>query len=186
MFNEEFAALGQVTLSLLDDRLQVAGTYVRGEFGDFVADAGDDISGIFDLGVGTSAANNPFDNEAIDTNNFGVEAAYQLNDRISLNAFGLYTEAQEANGDGEVDIWSYGAGLSLPDFGKEGNLAAIFAGVEPYEGTQDLPIHLEALYKYQLNDNVSITPGVEYLISPNGDDDEEDALIGVLRTTFTF
>jgi len=186
LFNEEFAALGQVTLSFLDDRLQLAGTYVRGQFGDFAED-GDDIAGIFDLGVGTSTASNPFENEAIDTNNFGVQAAYQLSDRIAFNAFGLYTEALEADGDGEVDIWSYGAGLSFPDLGKEGNLGAIFAGVEPYEGTQDLPIHLEALYKYQLNDNISITPGVEYLISPNGgDDDEEDALIGVLRTTFTF
>lgn len=186
LFNEEFAALGQVTLSLLDEKLQVAGTYVRGEFGDFVAEDGDAIGGIFDLGVGTNAASQPFGNEAIDTNSYGVEAAFQLNDRIALNAFGLYTDAQEANGDDEVDIWSYGAGLSLPDFGKEGNLAAVFVGVEPYEGNQDLPIHIEGLYKYQFNDNISITPGVEYLISPNGDEDDEDALIGVLRTTFTF
>ena len=178
--NEEYSALGQVTLSLLDEKLQLAGTYVLGQFG-----AGDNT--IYDLGVGTDLARQPFgDGEQVAANSYGVEAAYQLGDRIALNAFGMYTDAQIIDGSDSAEIWSYGAGLSLPDFGKEGNLAAVFVGVEPYEGNQDLPIHIEGLYKYQLNDNISITPGVEYLISPNGNEDDEDALIGVLRTTFTF
>ena len=187
LFNEEYAALGQVTFSLLEERLQVAGTYVRGEFSDLTNEGNNTI---FDLGVGTGSANSPFDSGVkLATNSFGVQAAYQLNDRIALNAFGMYTDAQEDedDGDGEADIWSYGAGISFPDLGKEGNLAAIFAGAEPYNGdSDDIPIHLEGLYKYQLNDNISITPGVVYITSPNGDEDDEDALIGVLRTTFTF
>ena len=200
LFNEEYSALGQVTLSLLDDKLQVAGTYSLGKFGNEIG-VGDDglplpdggTNGIFDAGVGTASARVPLgEGDKVTTNSYGVEAAFQLNDRIALNAFGMYTDAQESVGDGEAEIWSYGAGLSFPDLGKEGNLAAIFAGVEPYVGnstdveSDDLPIHLEGLYKYQFNDNISITPGVVYLISPNGDEDNEDALIGVLRTTFTF
>ena len=180
LINEEYSALGQVTLSLLDEKLQIAGTYVLGQFG-----AGDNT--IYDLGVGTELARQPFgDGEKVAANSYGVEAAFQLNDRIALNAFGMYTDAQVADDNQSAEIWSYGAGLSLPDLGKEGNLAAIFAGVEPYEGNQDLPIHLEGLYKYQFSDNISVTPGVIYLISPNGNEDDEDALIGVLRTTFTF
>lgn len=180
LFNEEYSVLGQVTLSLLDDKLQLAGTYVLGQFG-FTENT------IFDLGVGTDLARNPFgDTGRVATNSYGVQAAYQLGDRIALNAFGLYTDAQLASDPGETEIWSYGAGVSLPDFGKEGSLAAIFAGVEPYAEGQDNPIHLEGLYKYQFNDNVSLTPGVVYIINPNGNDEDEDALIGVLRTTFTF
>ncbi|MEL6495421.1 MAG: iron uptake porin [Cyanobacteria bacterium J06623_7] len=184
LFNEEYSALGQVTLSLLDDKLQLAGTYVLGQFG-----AGDNT--IFDLGVGTASARNPFDGK-ISANSYGVEAAFQIGDRIALNAFGMHTDAQQAVGDEDAEIWSYGVGLSLPDLGKEGNLAAIFAGVEPYVGSRsngesdDSPIHIEGLYKYQFNDNISITPGVVYIISPNGNEDDEDALLGVLRTTFTF
>ncbi len=178
LFNEEYSALGQVTLSLLDEKLQLAGTYVLGQLGE-------SDNTIFDLGVGTAAAKNPFDG-AISANSYGVEAAFQLSDRIALNGFGMYTDAQQADGPLSTEIWSYGAGLSLPDFGKEGNLAAIFAGVEPYAQGEKNPIHLEGLYKYQFNDNVSITPGVVYLINPNGNDVDEDALIGVLRTTFTF
>ena len=187
LFNEEYSALGQVTLSLLDDRLQLAGTYVLGQFGNAQDDDGN-IAGIFDLGVGTAAANTPFGNDnKVVANSYGVEAAFQLNDRIALNAFGMYMDAQiSEDGNGDTEIWSYGAGLSLPDLGKEGNLGAIFAGVEPYADGQENPIHLEGLYKYQFNDNISITPGVIYLVNPNGNDEDDDAILGVLRTTFTF
>ena len=180
LFNEEYSVLGQVTFSLLDDKLQLAGTYVLGQFGF-------NDNTIFDLGVGTDLARNPFgDTGRVAANSYGVQAAYQLGDRLALNAFGMFTDAQLASDPGDTEIWSYGAGVSLPDFGKEGSLAAVFAGVEPYAEGQDNPIHLEGLYKYQFNDNISVTPGVVYIINPNGNDEDDDALIGVLRTTFTF
>ena len=191
LFNEEYSALGQVALSLLDDKIQVAGTYVLGKFG-----AGSNE--IFDLGVGTADATQPFEGGTkVSANSYGVEVAFQPLDFLAINAFGMFTDAQESADDGEAEIWSYGVGISLPDLGKEGNLAAIFAGAEPYVGSrsgddieelsEDTPIHLEGLYKYQFNDNISITPGVVYIINPNGGEEEEDdALIGVLRTTFTF
>ncbi|WP_198016396.1 carbohydrate porin, partial [Coleofasciculus chthonoplastes] len=74
----------------------------------------------------------------------------------------------------------------------------IFGGVQPYAGNIDvpsgdfrrdndsLPWHVEAFYKYQLTDNISFTPGVIWLMNPDQDSDNEDAVIGTLRTTFTF
>ena len=187
LFNEEYSALGQVTLSLLDDKLQLAGTYVLGKFG-----ASDNT--IYDLGVGTDTARQPFGENGgeVSSNSYGLEAAFQLGDRIALNAFGMLTKAQQSAGDQDADIYSYGAGLSFPDLGKEGNLASLFVGAEPYVdsasdgGGEDAPIHIEGLYKYQFNDNISVTPGVVYIVNPNGSSDDEDALIGVMRTTFTF
>ncbi|MEO1378699.1 MAG: carbohydrate porin, partial [Cyanobacteria bacterium J06635_10] len=41
-------------------------------------------------------------------------------------------------------------------------------------------------YKYRVNDNVSITPGVIYQTSSGQNDDNDDVFIGTLRTTFTF
>jgi hypothetical protein len=186
LFNEEYSALGQVTLSLLDKKIQVAGTYVLGQFG-----AGSNE--IFDLGVGTADAIQPFgEGTKVTANSYGVEVAIQPLDFVAFNAFGMYTDAQESAGNGEAEIWSYGAGVSFPDLGKEGNLAAVFAGAEPYLASrnsdnlsENIPIHLEGLYKYQFNDNISLTPGVVYIINPNGGE-EDDALFGVLRTTFTF
>ncbi|MEN9871692.1 MAG: hypothetical protein RLZZ171_2684, partial [Cyanobacteriota bacterium] len=187
LFNEEYSALGQVTLSFLDDKLQLAGTYVLGKFG-----ASDNT--IYDLGVGTDTARQPFGDNGgeVSSNSYGLEAAFQISDRIALNAFGMLTKAQQSGGDQDADIYSYGGGLSFPDLGKEGNLASLFVGAEPYVdsasngGGEDAPIHIEGLYKYQFNDNISVTPGVVYIVNPNGSSDDEDALIGVMRTTFTF
>jgi hypothetical protein len=187
LFNEEYSALGQVTLSFLDDKLQLAGTYSLGQLGGNVDNT------IFDLGVGTSSARQPFGNgDKVTANSYGLEAAFQISDRIALNGFGMLTKAKLADGSADADIYSYGAGLSFPDLGKEGNLAALFVGAEPYidsssaSSGEDAPIHIEGLYKYQFNDNVSITPGVVYVINPNGTSNDEDALIGVVRTTFSF
>ena len=179
LFNDEYSALGQLTFSFLDDKLQVAATYVHAKL------ASSDNT-IFDLGVGTSNARSPFDG-SLSTNSYGVEAAYDLNSRIALNAFGMYTDADVDDGSDESEIWSYGVGIALPDLGKEGNLGGIMVGAEPYKGGEDdLPLHVEGFYKYQFNDNISVTPGVIWIQAPSGDSDDDDALIGVVRTTFTF
>lgn len=178
LLDGDFAALGQITLTP-NDNIQLAATYVRGYF--------QDGSGIFDTGVGTNSASDPLNGSTITTNSYGVEAALTLLDsKVAFNAFGVLTQADATAGDDDNDIWSYGLGLAFPDLGKEGNLGGIIAGVEPYAESEDNPIHLEGFYKYQLNDNVSVTPGLIYIIAPNGNADDDDAVIGVLRTTFTF
>ena len=48
------------------------------------------------------------------------------------------------------------------------------------------PLHLEAFYKYKLNDHISITPGVIWLVAPNQTSNNPDVVIGTIRTTFTF
>ena len=76
-------------------------------------------------------------------------------------------------------------------------MLGLFAGVEPYlaglevDGRQagirtDRSYHLEGFYKYQLTENISITPGIIWLTAPNQNDNNNDAVIGTLRTTFTF
>jgi hypothetical protein len=156
--------------------------------------------------VGTFGANNPsaiasfaatgsFDSTApIVTNSYGIEAAFRLTDTISISGFGTFTDAILL-GQGGAEIWTYGAGVAFSDLGKEGNILGIFAGAQPYVGSidalgqnlardQDRPYHIEAFYKYQLTDNISVTPGVIWLTAPNQGDD--DAVIGTLRTTFRF
>ena len=95
-----------------------------------------------------------------------------------VNGFFSYTNADFLNdGEGSRNIWSYGLGIRLPDFGKQGNLLGIVAGVEPYLGNptatqrasgvqNDLSLHFEAFYRHQLNDNISITPEVIWLVNP--------------------
>jgi len=47
-------------------------------------------------------------------------------------------------------------------------------------------LHLEAFYSYALSDNITITPGLIWLTAPNHDERNSDAVLGVIRSTFTF
>lgn len=137
------------------------------------------------------------------SNSYGTQIAWRVSDGISLSAFFNYTNLTRI-GRGNDDIWSYGGGVAFPDLFKEGSVLGIFAGVQPYNSTptyfvndsagntyrtrisnETIPIHIEAFYKYQLTDNISLTPGVIWLNSSN-QGDNDDQVIGTLRTTFTF
>ena len=83
---------------------------------------------------------------------------------------------------------------SFPDLGKKGNLAAIIFGMPPKVTkvstglTKDpnTSYHLEALYRYQLNDKVSITPGLVVLFNPENNKLNDTIYVGTVRTTFSF
>jgi len=203
LFDGDFAALAQLNFNL-GDRIGIGATYVHGYH-----NQGTDI---FDLGsgglvVGSSAANNPSSflrNSGLGrpltpvvTNSYGGEAAFRLSDNISLSGFATYTEAILL-GQGRGDIWTYGGGVAFPDLGKKGNVLGLFAGVEPtLRGVtaglrpaggfnRDDSWHFEGFYKYKLTDNISVTPGIIWLTAPGQKDSNADAVIGTLRTTFTF
>jgi BMFP domain-containing protein YqiC len=197
--NGEYSVLGQLNFNL-GDRIAIGGTYVHAYHNSGNA--------IFDLGgggtqgiVGSFAANNPGilpvavgrDATPTVTNSYGVQAAFRLTDNISISGFGAYTDAILI-GEGGAEIWTYGGGVAITDLGKEGSVLGIFGGAQPYAGiidvpgetfrVDDVPYHIEAFYKYQVTDNISVTPGVIWLLAPNQVD--SDIVIGTLRTTFKF
>ncbi|MGC9502861.1 iron uptake porin, partial [Baaleninema sp.] len=195
LFNGDYSTLGQLTFTSGD--LQLAATFHHGYFNNF-QDEGD---ALFDTLVGTVRARNPFFDESTFTNSYGLQAAYQVSDSISVNAYGGFTYAQAAGQNAKAEIWYYGLGLAFPDFLLPGNLLGITAGAEPYVGgyegqdiggivsdvlSDDTAIHLESFYRFQLSDNISITPALIWITAPGGDQDNEDVVYGVLRTTFTF
>jgi hypothetical protein len=156
--------------------------------------------------VGSFAANNPSSflslatgraQTPVVTNSYGGEVAFRLTKNISLSGFATYTQAILL-GQGRGDIWTYGGGVAFSDFGSPGSVLGLFAGVEPtLRGVtpglrptrgfdRDNVWHFEGFYKYKLTNNISITPGVIWLTAPNQREDNTDAIIGTLRTTFTF
>jgi hypothetical protein len=197
LFNGEYAALAQLNFNI-GDRIGIGATYVHGYH--------NTNSDIFDIGggagvVGTSFANQPGlavgTDTPVVTNSYGIQAAFRLSETISISGYGAYTDTILVD-DGDGEVWTYGAGVAFSDLGKEGNILGIFGGAQPYLGhadtttaefrrdDDDVPYHVEAFYKYQLTDNISVTPGVIWLLNPNQNDDNDDAVIGTLRTTFTF
>jgi BMFP domain-containing protein YqiC len=217
LLDGDYAALGQLNFNL-GDRIGIGATYVHGyhntdtaifdigSSSQFTQDDDGNTSGGFGV-VGSFAANNPSrflslagngrTSTPVVTNSYGIEAAFRLTDNISISGFGAYTNAILL-GQGTADIWTYGGGVALSDFGSPGSVLGLFAGVEPtLRGassgvrpaggfSRDNVWHFEGFYKYKLNDNISVTPGVIWVTAPGQNDDNDDAIIGTLRTTFTF
>ncbi|MEB3209739.1 MAG: iron uptake porin [Leptolyngbyaceae bacterium] len=193
IFNGDYAALGQLTISP-GDKLQVGLTYVHGFHTD------DNL--IFDSGFGNeffvgtvpaSATHVELDTAAV-TNSYGVQLSYEFSPHFAINAFGGYSDVIFVEED-DSEIWYYGLGLAFPDLFKMGNLGGIMVGVEPYLGDtevsdirifNDTSVHVEAFYRYQVTDNISLTPGVIWITAPNQNENNDDSVIVTLRSTFRF
>ncbi|MBD2078782.1 iron uptake porin [Leptolyngbya sp. FACHB-17] len=189
LFNGSYSALAQVTFKP-NEALSIGLTYVNAYRRSAIFDAGSGGTGV----LGTLLANQGFnllgDVAPAQVNAYGAEVAFRLSQNLVLNGFASYVNANfVGDGRGSQDIWTYGVGVALPDFGKKGNLLGFIAGVEPYLGdavTNSNPLHFEGFYKYQLNDRLSITPGVIYIVNPGQDSRNDNIVIGTIRTTFTF
>ncbi|GFE68669.1 iron uptake porin [Chroococcus sp. FPU101] len=213
LYNGDYAAYGQLNFNLFD-RLALGATYVHSYHGTDSAIYGNvvgtELSNFATADLNSSLSSPipdddyiegliPFDFRQKVVNSYGIQAALKLTDWLSISGFGMYSNVTLL-GRGNADVWSYGAGVSFPDLFKSGNILGIFAGVPPYvagldsRGTPvkfryDAPIHVEVFYKYQVTDNISLTPGVIWIKNPSQArflGENQDVFIGTLRGTFTF
>jgi len=207
LFNGDYAAMGQLTFTP-GRNLQVALNYNHGYFnrGNFGFDNGlgngpGSLGGFTGTGVansinGLSDGFTGFGARKVVSNSYGAQASLRLNPRFILGGWAGLTNARIL-GVGDARIWNYAVTLALPDLGKEGNLLGFVVGREPYldkleaasslrSFRNDQSWHIEGFYKYQLTDNISVTPGVIWVTNPNQDRNNDDIIIGTLRTTFMF
>lgn len=195
LFNGNYSALGQLTWTPTEE-VGLAFTYVNSFFGgggDFGFDNAGDGSGFTGTGLANDIAGLD-DDTPIVANSYGVQATFEATDWLTLSAWGGYTDIILIE-EGDAEIWNYALTLAFPDLFGEGNLGGIVAGAQPYLGgievdgidiENDTPVHLEAFYRYQLSDNISITPGVIWLLNPNQNEANDDIVVGTIRTTFRF
>jgi hypothetical protein len=201
LFDGQYSALAQVVFKPTSS-LKLGLTYLNGYdtvnarfgFGATGTRLGNLVPGA--LGLGSTTLN-------VSSNTYGVQAQFDITPQVSLRAWGGFTDANilnnATNGElGDAEIWNYAVALAVSDLFKEGNMGAIIVGAEPYLGgverttggslniSNDIPIHIEALYKYKLNKNITITPGLIVLISPEQNTNRDTIFIGALRTTFSF
>ncbi len=194
LFNGSYTALAQLTFRP-NDRIGIGLTYNRAYFSSRFDANNIPISNPLFLGnVGTAFANIT-GTGAYTTDSFGASGTFALTPGIVINGWFNYTRANATSGGGFADIYSYAIGLALPDFGKKGNVLGILAGAQPYTGAAGngltgtgnaTPFHVEGFYRYQLTDNISITPGIIWLTAPGQTSATDDIFIGTLRTTFLF
>jgi hypothetical protein len=185
-FNGDYAALAQANFKL-SDKLDAGLTYVNSyhsagnplyAFGTNTAVTGTGVAGATLVGANANPGN-------ASANSYGAEFTFKASDTLAFNGFVLNTIANKTTL-GKQDIWSYGAGVTVPNVDGKGGLIGLLVGAEPYVGgAGKTPFHIEGFYKYKLSDNLSITPGLIYLTAPN-QVDGNGAFIGVVRTTFSF
>ncbi len=131
------------------------------------------------------------------TNTYGVQLSWRINETVNFSGFFAYQDVNFIGPTEDDETWTFGGGFAFPDVGKEGSILGLFAGVQPYLGGESgifdsldfedqNPIHVEVFYKFQLSDNISITPGAIWLQNPQQVDNDDDQIIGTVRTTFTF
>lgn len=194
LFNGAYAAMGQLVLRPMKT-LDIGLTYVNSYYpGGQVNVTGS---------TGTGYATVPFGGAAQSANNYGVELQWRITPAITLGGWYGYTMAYQKSNANYAEIQNWAAFLGFPDLGGKGNLGGLLFGQTPKltstryrpvpAGPNSLrtvdyesPLQLEAFYRYRVNDNISITPGVIVLFDPEGNSNNNTQYVGVVRTTFTF
>ncbi|HTL90315.1 MAG TPA: iron uptake porin [Leptolyngbya sp.] len=189
LFNGSNAALAQLSFKPTTN-LDLALTYVR-SYTNF-----DGVSNGVTTSTGSGFANNPFAGAATAASNYGIEGAFKITPGLTVGAWGGYTQAFREGTGGRADIWNWAVSLGFPDLGGKGNLAGIIFGMPPKvtrnttnpnrDDNGGTAYHLEGLYRLQLNNNISITPGIIVIFNPEHNDANNTEYVGTIRTTFAF
>ncbi len=194
IFNAPYTAIGQVSFKPIES-LTLAATYTHSR------DQSDTETGSRLANLQSFTEDNF--GEAVPTvaDSYGLQASWEVSDRIIVGAWGSLSKVTALSSlAGRIDrgtqtIWQWAATLALPDLGKEGNLAGLIVGMEPWVtdssidnigDDEDTSFHVEAFYQYQINDNIAVTPGIIWISAPDNNSNNDDLIIGTIRTTFTF
>jgi hypothetical protein len=194
LFNGSHVISSQLTLTPSDDltiglnyansyhQINILGTGLSSsDIGAVVFNGGNDFLSVLD--------------EGIHMNSIGATLNWQFAPKVDLTLSGSYIFADLVDVDASTNFISWLAALHFRDVFGEGNSAAIIFG-QPLnrDSTGGLafnpedadPYHLEAYFNVQVNDHLSITPGVFAVFNPEGFNGNDTTVAGVLRTTFSF
>lgn len=198
LFDGNYAAAGQLVFRP-SRNFDIGLTYVRSYF--------PGTSTVFNQGApnlfgstGTGYAANPFAGAATSADTGSVQVQWRVAPKLTVGGWYGYTWAYNKRNNQEAQIQNWAAFLGFPDLGRKGNLGGLLFGMQPRVTDNDFranantrrrldgspPYHLEAFYRYRINDNIAITPGVFVLFNPEGNRRNDTQLVGVIRTTFSF
>ncbi len=145
----------------------------------------------------------------LQTNAIGATLNWQVSPKVTLGAWGGYTKSNIPGQSGNVETTNWMVYFNFPDLFRKGNLGGIYVGQPPKITSSDLPIgsnvpdtinggtgrsggqpgsttQIEAFYRFQLTNNISITPGIIHIIEPGHTPGSDSVTMGVLRSAFTF
>lgn len=206
LFGGDYAAIAQLTFRPLQ-RLGLGLTYIRS----YSKAPGGNLG--FGGFTGTTNANAPFnlvdrpgvrDDALVSTpasaDSLGFQFSWRVIPRFTLGGWTGVSFARAEGGffDGEkATILNYALTAAFPDLFIKGNLGGLIVGSQPQVISNSAPeifgledkdtnIHIEAFYKFQINNFISITPGGFVVLNPEGSSNNDPVYVGTLRTTFSF
>ncbi|MGK7893833.1 MAG: iron uptake porin [Xenococcus sp. (in: cyanobacteria)] len=194
IFNGPYSAMGQVTLTPTDN-LTFALTYNHSY------NQSDTETGSTRANIRSFTVSDAFpDGVPTFSNSYGGAFSWAVSEKFVLGGWGSYSNVGTLASDdgvnrGSQDIWQWAATLAFPDVIKEGNMAGIIVGMEPWVtdsninsvgDDEDTSVHVEAFFEYRVNDNIAITPGIVWVTSTDNNSNNDDLVIGAIRTTFSF
>ena len=195
IFDAPYSAIAQVLFTPVDS-LDVAITYVHSR------NQSDTETGSNKANIQSFTASNAFpDGVSTVSDSYGIELSWAISDRIVVGGWGTLSKVTTLStlggrfDRGTQDIWNTALTVALPDLGTEGSMAGIIVGIEPtvtrssisnIPEDEDLSLHVEAFYQYKINDYLAVTPGVIWITAPDNNTNNEDLVIGTIRTTFSF
>ncbi|MEL7316286.1 MAG: carbohydrate porin, partial [Cyanobacteria bacterium J06559_3] len=130
-------------------------------------------------------------------NSYGIAGSWAPSEAFAVGGWVGYTNARVLNL-GDAYVLNYALTLAFPDLGQEDNLLGIILGQEPrligtsgftIDGRREDPdtsFHIEAFYSHQVNEYLSITPGIIWLTAPDHNADNADIVLFTVRTAFEF
>jgi Carbohydrate-selective porin, OprB family/S-layer homology domain len=133
------------------------------------------------------------------TDVFGVNAEWAITPNFGI--FGRYGTANTrvnsaVDSYGDISANTYQIGFSLPDLFAPGNTLGVSFGqpIRVNAGTQNgiglVPSgkqsNIEIFYSFKLNDNITLTPDLQFIAQPSNISSNPTITVGTLRMVFTF
>jgi hypothetical protein len=166
-------------------------------------------NGVLGFGVGDTQLISPLvvDNVATSTQAIGATAAWRVNPKWTIGAWGGWTSSNAIGQPGTVETTNWMLFSALPDLFVPGNLGRILVGQPPKITSSTLPdglnfpnfsdngtqggqssstVHIEAFYRAKVSNNMTITPGFLVIFNPNHNASNDTLIIGTVRAGFQF
>jgi hypothetical protein len=183
LFKGQFSALGQLTWKP-SDSVNIGLLYSRSYNG-------------IGINAGSLNVNAPFGDasQSITANSYGLVGNIRISPKFAIGGWTGFVQAtaKDLPGNPRADIFYYALTLAFPDFGKTGNLAGVVFGQPPKIiqnefgiDEPDTSLNIEAFYRFQVNDDISITPGLLVITNPEHNRNNDTIYVGTIRTTFSF
>lgn len=160
-------------------------------------------------GIGDAQLISPFaeTTTAFNTHAVGATVAWRVNPNLQLGGWGGFTHSKPVNLSGSVETTNWMVFAAFPNLLRSGNLGGILVGQPPKISSSTLPdgfnfpnfsdggtpggrtdtsLHVELFYRAQINDNLSLTPGLFVIFNPDHNAANDPLVVGALRATFRF